>query len=63
MIEFHGGDRSAVPEHGTVRMYAYLFSHHKRRPTGWGTNILPLAAQEAKQTCGSPLPHAGVRVH
>jgi hypothetical protein len=25
MIEFHGGDRSADPEHGTVRMYAYFF--------------------------------------
>jgi hypothetical protein len=55
MIESRSADRSADLECGTVRMYAYFFSHHKRRSINWGTDVLLFAAQDAKQTCGAPI--------
>jgi len=51
--------RSAGLECGIVSMYAYFFSHHKRRSISWGTEVLLFTAQDAKQTCGAPIPNAG----
>jgi hypothetical protein len=44
MIQSQSADRSAGLESGIVRMSTYCFSHHKRRSTGWGTEVLPFAA-------------------
>jgi hypothetical protein len=44
MIESQRADRSADLECGTVTMYAYFFSHHKRYSTSWGTDVLLFAA-------------------
>ncbi len=44
MIESQSADRRADLECGTVRTYAYFFSHHQRRSISWGTDVLPLAA-------------------
>jgi len=43
MIESQSADRSAGLECRTVRIYAYFFSHHKRRSIGSGTDVLPFA--------------------
>jgi hypothetical protein len=59
MMESRSADRGADLECGTVRMYAYFFSHYKRRPISSRTEVLPFAPQNAKQTCGAPIPHAG----
>ena len=59
MNESRSADPSADLECRTVRMYAYFLSHHKRRSISWGTNVLHFAVQDAKQTRGAPIPHAG----